>query len=120
MSISVEISEGEAVFRHPPEYEFCFRQFDQLLDRLDSEEISDKEYLRRLGDLNRPFLRAASGVIECRTALGENAKAITLMEKILAWDPNDHQGWRWQIGSEYLRGGSPLRYRIHPAAANLA
>lgn len=161
MSISVEISEGEVVFRHPPEYEFCFRQFDQLLDRLDSEEISDKEYLRRLGDLtrryplfidghvhigfeqlnrgrvkaalkslergfnlgeaalppdfsgtlkwthldNRPFLRAASGVVECRTALGEQAKAVALMEKILAWDPNDHQGWRWQIGSEYFRSG---------------
>lgn len=161
MSILVEIQDGGAVFRYPPEYEFCVRQFDKLLDQRDAGEISDKQYLRRLGELtrqyplfidghahigfeqldrgrvrtalecferglklgeaalppdfqgavnwpfleNRPFLRAAGGMAECLIALDEIAKAITLMEKIVAWDPNDHQGWRFQIGSGYFRAG---------------
>lgn len=161
MSISVEIHDDGAVFRYPPEYELCVRQFDKLQDQLDGDEIGGKEYLRRLGDLtrryplfidghahvgfeqmdrgrikaalksfergfnlgeaalppdfrgkvewprldNRPFLRAAGGVVECLIALDEIEKAVALMEKILAWDPNDHQGWRFQIGSEYLRNG---------------
>ncbi|MXX05280.1 MAG: hypothetical protein F4Z71_00790 [Gammaproteobacteria bacterium] len=161
MSISVEILDDGAVFHYPPEYDFCYRQFDKLLDQRDAEEISDKEYLRRLGELtrkypqfidghahigfeqlgrgrvraalksfergfklgeaalpedfdgavkwtfldNRPFLRAVGGMAESLIALDDKVKAIKLIEMIIAWDENDHQGWRFQIGSEYLRAG---------------
>ncbi|MCY4633168.1 MAG: hypothetical protein OXG04_01445 [Acidobacteria bacterium] len=54
---------------------------------------------------NRPFLRAAHGVVLTRLATGERAEAITLMEKMLAWNPNDNQGVRFMLGSEYLRHG---------------
>ena len=159
MSISVEILDGGAVFRYPPEYEFCDRQFDNLLDQRDASEISDKAYLRQLGELtrlyplfidghvhigieqldrgrfkaalksiehgfkigtdalppdfqgvvewshldNRPFLRAAANLVDCLNALNEDRKAIELMEQMLAWDPEDHLGLRFKIGSMYFR-----------------
>ena len=161
MSISVEIQDGNAVFQYPPEYEICDREFDDLLDKRDEGRVSDKSYLRKLGELtarypwfidahahiglehlergkhklalksyqyafklgetalpadyqglvewarheNRPFLRAVGGVIDCLPASGEKQKSIALMEKVLDWNPSDNQGWRWKIGSEYLRAG---------------
>lgn len=54
---------------------------------------------------NRPFLRAAHGVVLCRLQLGQRAEAIAVMEKMLAWNPSDNQGVRYIIGSEYLRAG---------------
>ena len=54
---------------------------------------------------NRPFLRAAYGVVLCCLRLGQRQRALTLMEKMLAWNPNDNQGVRDIIGSEYLRAG---------------
>ncbi|MEI8697021.1 MULTISPECIES: hypothetical protein [unclassified Mesorhizobium] len=54
---------------------------------------------------NRPFLRAAQGSMLCQLRLGQRRKALALMEKILAWNPNDNQGIRHLIGSEYLRAG---------------
>ena len=54
---------------------------------------------------NRPFLRAAHGVVLCHLRLGQRLKAIPLMEKMLAWNPNDNQGIRFIIGSDYLRSG---------------
>lgn len=54
---------------------------------------------------NRPFLRAAHGVVLCQLRLGQRRDAVTLMEKMLAWNPNDNQGVRLIIGSEYLRIG---------------
>ncbi|WP_026622771.1 tetratricopeptide (TPR) repeat protein (plasmid) [Ensifer sp. WSM1721] len=54
---------------------------------------------------NRPFLRAAHGAMLCRLHLGQRKEALALMEKMLAWNPNDNQGVRFLIGSEYLRAG---------------
>lgn len=54
---------------------------------------------------NRPFLRAAHGVVLCRLRLGQRAEAVSVMERMLAWNPSDNQGVRYIIGSEYLRAG---------------
>ena len=54
---------------------------------------------------NRPFLRAARGAVLCHLRLGQNRKAIALMEKMLGWNPGDNQGIRFVIGAEYLRVG---------------
>lgn len=54
---------------------------------------------------NRPFLRAAHGVVLSRLRLGQRSEALQLMEKVLTWNPNDNQGIRYLIGSEYLRAG---------------
>ena len=54
---------------------------------------------------NRPFLRAAHGVVLCNLRLGRPQEAIAIMEKMLAWNPGDNQGIRYIIGSEYLRAG---------------
>lgn len=54
---------------------------------------------------NRPFLRAAHGVVLSQLRLGLRNDALRLMEKMLAWNPNDNQGIRYLIGSEYLRAG---------------
>jgi tetratricopeptide (TPR) repeat protein len=56
---------------------------------------------------NRPFLRAAHSVVLCYLRLGQRLNAIPLMEKMLAWNPNDNQGIRFIIGSVYLRSGMP-------------
>lgn len=54
---------------------------------------------------NRPFLRAAHGVALSRLRLDRRGEAIPTMEKMLGWNPNDNQGVRFLIGSEYLRAG---------------
>ena len=54
---------------------------------------------------NRPFLRAAHGVALCQLKLGRSGDALSTMEKMLAWNPDDNQGIRYIIGSEYLRAG---------------
>lgn len=58
---------------------------------------------------NRPFLRAAHGVVLCHLRLGQRKEAMALMEKMLAWNPNDNQGLRFLIGSEYLRAGKTTK-----------
>jgi tetratricopeptide (TPR) repeat protein len=55
---------------------------------------------------NRPFLRAAHGLALCYSRMGKHRPAIKMMEKILGWDPGDHLGVRYIIGSEYLRVGA--------------
>ncbi len=54
---------------------------------------------------NRPFLRAAHGVALSQLRLGRRGEGISTMEKMLSWNPDDHQGVRFMIGSEYLRAG---------------
>lgn len=54
---------------------------------------------------NRPFLRAAQGVALCLHALNRGREAIAMMERLLAWNPDDNQGIRFLLGSEYLRAG---------------
>ena len=60
---------------------------------------------------NRPFLRAAHGVALSQLRLGRRGEGIATMEKMLAWNPADHQGVRLVIGSEYLRAGRDDRAR---------
>lgn len=54
---------------------------------------------------NRPFLRAAHGVALSRLQLDRREEAIPTLEKMLGWNPDDNQGIRFLIGSEYLRAG---------------
>lgn len=54
---------------------------------------------------NRPFLRAGHGAALSYLRLGRRREALEIMEKMLAWNPNDNQGIRFLIGSEYLRIG---------------
>lgn len=71
---------------------------------------SDYHGLIEWADLNnRHFLRAAHGVASCYRILGQRRKAVGVMEKILAWNPNDNQGVRHIIGSEYLRLGQTVK-----------
>lgn len=58
---------------------------------------------------NRPFLRAAHGVLLCHLRLGQRREALAMMEKMLRWNPNDNQGVRFLIGSEYLRAGDQAK-----------
>ena len=51
------------------------------------EEFIEWKYLE-----NRPFLLAAHGLALCRPQLGRTAEAISVLEKMLAWNPDDHQG----------------------------
>ena len=58
---------------------------------------------------NCPFLRAAHGAALCRLRLGRARDGISIQEKMLACNPDDHQGVRLIIGSEYLRAGQEDR-----------
>ncbi len=68
---------------------------------------------------NRPFLRSAYGAALCHIRLGKHIDALHLMEKILSWNPNDNQGVRFLIGSEYLRAGEATKaksiFKVHAA-----
>ena len=55
---------------------------------------------------NRPFLRAAQGIVLSYKKLGHRREAVALMEQLLRWNPNDNQGFRFVIGSDYLRSGN--------------
>jgi len=54
---------------------------------------------------NRPFLRALNGAALSYAALRRHAAAIALIEKLLQYNPDDNQGMRFVLGSEYLRSG---------------
>ena len=54
---------------------------------------------------NRPFLRAALGIALTQSKLGRHADSISMLETMLMWNPEDHQGIRFVIGSEYMREG---------------
>lgn len=58
---------------------------------------------------NRPFLRAAQGIVLSYKKLGQRREAIDLMERLLCWNPNDNQGFRFLIGSDYLRSGNTTK-----------
>lgn len=70
----------------------------------DMQELVEWRHLE-----NRPFLRAAHGAALCHLRLGGRDKAISIMERILLWNPDDNQGIRYLIGSEYLRTGQEGR-----------
>ena len=54
---------------------------------------------------NRPFLRTAHGLALCQLKLGRTEKGLSMLERMLVWNPGDNQGIRFIIGSEYLRAG---------------
>lgn len=51
---------------------------------------------------NRPFLRALHGVALAHARLRRHRDAAAMMERLLAYNPNDNQGVRYLLGSEYL------------------
>ena len=60
---------------------------------------------------NRPFLRAALGMALCQLKLGRSGDGLSMLERMLAWNPDDHQGIRFILGSEYLRAGQDDKAR---------
>lgn len=54
---------------------------------------------------NRPFLRALQGAVLAYVRLRRHRKAVALIKKMLAYNPNDNQGMRYLLGSEALRAG---------------
>ena len=52
---------------------------------------------------NRPFLRALHGAALAQLRLKKRKPAISLMERMLSLNPDDNQGVRYLLGSEYLR-----------------
>ncbi|EHR0346382.1 tetratricopeptide repeat protein, partial [Escherichia coli] len=58
---------------------------------------------------NRPYLRALYAAILANVHLQRHQDAIMLIEKILAYNPEDNQGTRWLLGSELLRTGDHER-----------
>lgn len=58
---------------------------------------------------NRPFLRALQGAIFAYVQLRRHQDAVTLMDTLLAYNPNDNQGCRYLLGSEVWRMGDTVR-----------
>ncbi len=54
---------------------------------------------------NRPYLSVLHGVALCYLQLRQRKNAVPLLEKILRCNPEDNQGVRYMLGSEYLRTG---------------
>lgn len=54
---------------------------------------------------NQPFLRSLYAAILADVHLQRHKDAIMLIEKILAYNPEDNQGARWLLGPELLRSG---------------
>jgi tetratricopeptide (TPR) repeat protein len=161
MTITLEIHEDGAAFRHPEGYGGIVEEMDDLLERRDTGRIDAGGYLVGLLDFvarhpdfidghahlglalyrqrktrraldaclrglalgeaaippgyrgaiewgcleNRPFLRAAHGAVFCYLRMRQRRKALALMERMLVWNPEDNQGVRYILGSEYLRVG---------------
>ena len=80
----------------------CLRGFEAGLKAMPADYAGRIEWISLD---NRPFLRAAHGTALSYLRLGQRKEALAIMEKILAWNPNDNQGIRFLIGSEYLRTG---------------
>jgi tetratricopeptide (TPR) repeat protein len=54
---------------------------------------------------NRPFLRALHAAALSFAQLGRHRDSGLLMERLLAYNPDDNQGVRFLVGSELMRGG---------------
>jgi len=62
------------------------------------------------GDVeNRPYLRALQGAMLASVRLRRHKNAVTLINKMLTYNPNDNQGGRYLFGSEVLRTGDRER-----------
>lgn len=60
---------------------------------------------------NRPFLRALQGAVLAYVQLRRHKEAVLLIDKMLAYNPNDNQGVRFLLGSEVLRTDEIIRAR---------
>ncbi|WP_018289570.1 lipopolysaccharide assembly protein LapB [Verrucomicrobium sp. 3C] len=60
---------------------------------------------------NRPFLRALHGAALGYVRLRNHRDAAGMMERLLAYNPNDNHGVRYMLGSEYLRLGETDKAR---------
>jgi tetratricopeptide (TPR) repeat protein len=60
---------------------------------------------------NRPYLRAMHIALLSYMRLRRHRDAVTIIELMLARNPNDHQGVRYLLGSELLRSGEHERAR---------
>ncbi|WP_085431931.1 tetratricopeptide repeat protein [Escherichia coli] len=58
---------------------------------------------------NRPYLRALYAAILANMQLLRHHDAVMLIDKILAYNPEDNQGARWLLGPELLRAGNHKR-----------
>ena len=54
---------------------------------------------------NRPFFRAAHGLVLCHLHLGARNEAVDLLNAMLVWNPGDNLGIRHLLGSAFLRAG---------------
>ena len=61
---------------------------------------------------NRPFLRAMHAAVRAYIRLRRHKEAVEIIDRMLAYNPNDNQGMRYLLGSELLRAGDPVRARI--------
>ncbi len=64
---------------------------------------------------NRPFFRAAHGIVLCHLRLRHWDEAIKLMKAMDLWNPRDNQGIRYLLGSALLRAGRKDEARVHLA-----
>ncbi|MCY3874195.1 MAG: hypothetical protein OXF88_07880 [Rhodobacteraceae bacterium] len=62
---------------------------------------------------NRPFFRAAHGIVLCHLRLRHWNEAIDLMKAMDLWNPRDNQGIRYLLGSAFLRAGRKEEARMH-------
>jgi tetratricopeptide (TPR) repeat protein len=60
---------------------------------------------------NRPYLRAMHAAVLGYMRLRRHQDAAVLVERMLAFNPNDNQGVRYLLGSELIRAGEPGRAR---------
>lgn len=58
---------------------------------------------------NRPYLRALQGAMLAYVSLRRHKDASTIIDKMLACNPNDNHGSRYFLGSELLRAGDKGR-----------
>lgn len=58
---------------------------------------------------NRPYLRAMQGAMLAYVRLRRHKDVVILIDKMLAYNPNDNQGCRYLLGSEVLRSGDNVR-----------
>ncbi|MFJ2456789.1 tetratricopeptide repeat protein [Pseudomonas protegens] len=58
---------------------------------------------------NRPFLRALQSAVLAYVRLRRHKDVVKLIDKMLAYNPNDNQGVRYLLGSEALRAGDKVR-----------
>ena len=55
MTVSLDITDYSAIFRYPPEYDYCVERFDNVLEEKWAGRLNPKGYLNRLQDLSTQY-----------------------------------------------------------------